>query len=56
VITKPWPSMLRTISKNFSGAYFKAGAYTQANCSNSSPCSNSNFGQVMIYDVTVTHQ
>jgi hypothetical protein len=45
-----------TISKNFSGAYFKAGAYTQANCSNSSPCSSSNFGQVMIYDVTVTHQ
>jgi hypothetical protein len=44
-----------TINKSFSGAYFKAGAYTQANCGNSSPCSSSNFGQVMIYDLTVTH-
>ncbi|MBV1855148.1 polysaccharide lyase family 7 protein [Catellatospora sp. NEAU-YM18] len=44
-----------TISKNFSGAYFKAGSYTQANCSNSSPCSSSNYGQVLIYGLTVTH-
>jgi hypothetical protein len=44
-----------TISKSFSGGYFKAGAYTQANCSNSSPCSNSNYGQVLIYSVSVTH-
>ena len=44
-----------TLSKNFSGAYFKAGAYTQANCSNSSPCDSGNFGQVMIYDIAVTH-
>jgi hypothetical protein len=44
-----------TISRSFSGAYFKAGAYTQANCSNSSPCDSGNFGQVLIYDLTVTH-
>ncbi|GAB4051279.1 polysaccharide lyase family 7 protein [Catellatospora paridis] len=44
-----------TLSKSFSGAYFKAGAYTQANCTNSSPCSSSNYGQVVIYSVTVSH-
>ncbi|MER7455918.1 polysaccharide lyase family 7 protein [Micromonospora sp. NPDC126480] len=44
-----------TITKNFSGAYFKAGAYTQANCSNSSPCSSSNYGQTRIFGLTVTH-
>jgi uncharacterized cupin superfamily protein len=44
-----------TIPASFSGGYFKAGAYTQANCTNSSPCSSSNYGQVIIYGVTVTH-
>ncbi|QNE17653.1 alginate lyase [Kribbella qitaiheensis] len=44
-----------TISKSFSGAYFKAGAYTQANCTNSSPCAESNYGQTTIHNVTVTH-
>lgn len=44
-----------TISKDFSGAYFKAGAYTQANCGNSSPCSASNYGQTTIHSVSVTH-
>ena len=44
-----------TLSKNFSGAYFKAGAYTQANCGNSDPCSNDNYGQVKIYGLNVTH-
>ncbi|MEV4411488.1 polysaccharide lyase family 7 protein [Catellatospora sp. NPDC049609] len=44
-----------TLSKSFSGAYFKAGAYTQANCTNSSPCSSTNYGQVIIYSVTVSH-
>lgn len=44
-----------TISKSFSGGYFKAGAYTQANCSNSSPCSSGNYGEVVIYEVTVSH-
>jgi len=38
-----------------SGDYFKAGAYTQANCSNSAPCSDSNYGQVNVYGLTVSH-
>jgi hypothetical protein len=45
-----------TESKSFSGAYFKAGAYTQANCTNSSPCDASNYGEAIIFNVTVTHQ
>jgi hypothetical protein len=45
-----------TQNKNFTGAYFKAGAYTQANCGNSSPCSASNYGENIIYSVTLTHQ
>ena len=44
-----------TISKSFTGAYFKAGAYTQANCTNSSPCSASNYGEAKLFGVTVTH-
>jgi hypothetical protein len=45
-----------TVPSTASGVYFKAGAYTQANCTNSSPCSDSNYGEVQIYKVTVTHQ
>jgi hypothetical protein len=44
-----------TLSKSFSGAYFKAGAYTQANCDKSSPCSASNYGEVHIFDLLVQH-
>lgn len=44
-----------TISHSASGNYFKAGAYTQANCGNSSPCSSSNYGQVSMYKLQVTH-
>ncbi|SCL17366.1 polysaccharide lyase family 7 protein [Micromonospora inyonensis] len=44
-----------TLSRSFSGAYFKAGAYTQANCTNSSPCSSDNYGQTLIYGLSVTH-
>lgn len=44
-----------TVSKRFSGAYFKAGVYTQANCSNTSPCSERNYGEVVIYKLTVSH-
>jgi hypothetical protein len=44
-----------TLSKTFTGGYFKAGAYTQANCSNTSPCSDSNYGEVKIYKLTVSH-
>ncbi|MBB4688377.1 polysaccharide lyase family 7 protein [Amycolatopsis jiangsuensis] len=45
-----------TLSKKFSGAYFKAGAYTQANCEKTSPCSDSNYGEVKIYDLDVSHE
>lgn len=48
-----------TLTKTYSGAYFKAGAYTQSNCTtevNSSLCNANNFGEVLIYGVTVTHQ
>ncbi|HEX6357889.1 polysaccharide lyase family 7 protein [Actinophytocola sp.] len=45
-----------TIEKDFSGGYFKAGAYTQANCDNAPPCSDSNYGEVKIYDLNVTHE
>jgi poly(beta-D-mannuronate) lyase len=44
-----------TIENEFTGGYFKAGAYTQAHCGNSSPCEDSNYGQVEIYDLAVTH-
>ncbi|GAB4086295.1 polysaccharide lyase family 7 protein [Myceligenerans cantabricum] len=44
-----------TIAHTSSGNYFKAGGYTQANCGNSSPCSSSNYGQVSIYKLQVTH-
>ncbi|MFE9366059.1 polysaccharide lyase family 7 protein [Streptomyces sp. NPDC006978] len=44
-----------TIAHTASGNYFKAGAYTQANCDNSSPCSSSNYGQVSVYNLQVTH-
>jgi hypothetical protein len=44
-----------TITRSFSGAYFKAGAYTQANCGNSAPCDSGNYGEVVIRDLLVTH-
>lgn len=47
--------LVTTLSKDFDGAYFKAGAYTQANCDKSDPCSDDNYGEVIIYDLTVTH-
>lgn len=48
-------TLVSTIAKRFSGGYFKAGAYTQANCSNSAPCSSSNYGQVVIRGLSVSH-
>jgi hypothetical protein len=42
-----------TLDASFTTGYFKAGAYTQANCSNSSPCDESNYGEVVIHDVTL---
>ncbi|WTA10693.1 polysaccharide lyase family 7 protein [Streptomyces phaeochromogenes] len=45
-----------TVDGAFGSGYCKAGAYTQANCNNSSPCDTSNYGQVALYGVTVTHK
>lgn len=45
-----------TLTKKASGSYFKAGAYTQANCQKSKPCASSNYGEVIVHKVTVTHQ
>lgn len=44
-----------TIPDDFEGGYFKAGVYTQANCGNSSPCSSDNYGEVVVYNVSVSH-
>jgi hypothetical protein len=48
-------TLVTTIKEKSSGDYFKAGAYTQANCGNSSPCSASNYGESVIYGLTVSH-
>jgi hypothetical protein len=45
-----------TIKHRFRHAYFKAGAYTQANCTNAAPCSADNYGETMIYGLSVFHQ
>lgn len=45
-----------TLNQSYSGAYFKAGAYTQSNCERETTCSSSNYGEVIIYNATVTHQ
>ncbi len=50
-----------TLSKSYSNSYFKAGAYTQSNCTTEldkgvTPCLDSNYGEVIIYDLKVTHQ
>jgi hypothetical protein len=45
-----------TLSKSYSGAYFKAGAYTQSNCSTDpGDCSANNYGEVIIYSLQVSH-
>lgn len=44
-----------TLSKNGNGYYFKAGAYTQSNCSKEASCSPSNYGEVHIYNLWVSH-
>lgn len=45
------------LDKSYSGAYFKAGAYTQSNCSkeDQSSCNSDNYGEVVIYQLSVTH-
>jgi hypothetical protein len=49
-------SPVYTLSKSSSGNYFKAGAYTQSNCTKESVCTASNYGEVAIYKLAVTHQ
>lgn len=48
-----------TLSKNYSGAYFKAGVYTQSNCDKEkiqSLCTDNNYGEVVIYRIEISHQ
>lgn len=49
------PTPIYTLAKKATGCYFKAGAYTQSNCSKESDCSNNNFGEVVLYNLSVTH-
>ncbi len=46
-----------TLVSDYSDAYFKVGAYTQSNCNRekSSLCNDDNFGEVVVYQVSVTH-
>ena len=44
-----------TMNKKISGCYFKAGAYTQSNCTKEKDCSSDNYGEVVIYNLTVSH-
>lgn len=44
-----------TLKKTRSGNYFKAGAYTQSNCKKEKVCNNTNFGEVVIYKLSVRH-
>ncbi len=51
--------LVYTRSASFSGGYFKVGAYVQSNCStegSSSLCSSNNYGEMILYNVTVNHQ
>lgn len=48
-------SEVYTLTKDYSGAYFKAGAYTQSNCSKEDNCSDGNYGEVIIYALSVSH-
>jgi hypothetical protein len=48
-----------TLAKSGSGNYFKAGAYTQSNCEteeSSELCSADNYGEVVIYQLEVSHE
>jgi hypothetical protein len=49
-------TLAATLKVASSGDYFKTGVYTQANCGNSSPCKDSNYGEAVIYGLTVSHE
>lgn len=42
-----------TMQKSGEGNYFKAGAYTQSNCSKEQDCTSDNFGEVVIYKLSL---
>ncbi|MBI4226450.1 polysaccharide lyase family 7 protein [Candidatus Roizmanbacteria bacterium] len=47
------------LKKKYSRAYFKAGIYVQSNCETESSvrlCNDKNYGEVIIYQLIVTHQ
>ncbi len=50
------PTPVYTLTINSSSDYFKAGAYPQSNCSYETDCSANNYGEVIVYQVDVTHQ
>lgn len=45
-----------TLESDADEAYFKTGAYTQANCDNADPCDPDNYGEAIVYEVTVNHE
>jgi hypothetical protein len=47
-------TLITTIPGKFSGAYYKTGAYTQINAG-VSPASAANYGETVVYAVTVQH-
>jgi hypothetical protein len=51
-------TLMYTLNQSYSGAYFKAGAYTQSSCTGTPGSSEScsAYGEVVIYNVTVSHQ
>lgn len=53
------PTAAHTLTKDYTGAYFKAGAYTQSNCTREKDpalCTDDNYGEVLLYNLAVTHQ
>lgn len=46
--------LVRTIMTSFTGGYFKTGAYSQINAG-ASPMSADNYGETVIYGITVEH-
>lgn len=47
------------LDRSYSNAYFKAGAYTQSNCEReglADLCRSDNYGEVIIYQTSVTHR
>jgi hypothetical protein len=45
-----------TFARAGGGMYFKAGAYTQSNCTRETRCAEDNFGEVVIYGLSVKHE